>query len=155
MLLFNRRSGDRVDVGPDEEVIPLELPCFEVLSVFIEIKLRSLANDLRTVVAILELFGKLVSFSSFVVESFLQLELIRLVVAFHLSHHVLHHGHLHREQVCSCLIKAFGNGKLRHLLLPVSAVLKPVVVSKVVLDVVVVVDIEPDVVFVCRRHLDR
>jgi hypothetical protein len=68
---------------------------------------------------------------------------------------VLHHGHLHCEQVCSCLIDAFRYGKLRHLLLPVSAVLKPVVVSDVVLDVVFVVEVEPDIVFVRCCHLDR
>ena len=53
------------------------------------------------------------------------------------------------------MIDAFRYGKLRHLLLPVSAVLKSVIVSDVVLDVVFVVDVEPDVVFVCCRHLDR
>ncbi len=60
MLLFDCRP---VDVGRDEEVVPLELPRFEVLSVFIEIKLRSLADDLRTVVvAVLELLSELLSF---------------------------------------------------------------------------------------------
>ncbi len=142
MLSFDRHPVDRVDFGRDEEVVPFELPHFEVFSVFFEVKLPSLADDLWTInVVVLELLGKLVSFASLVVESFLQLELIRLVVA------------LHREQVCGCLIDAFGNGKLRHLLLPVSAVLKPVV-SDVVLDVVFIVEVELDVVFVCC-HLDR
>jgi hypothetical protein len=72
LLFFDRRPVDRVNVGRDEEVIPLELPRFEVLSVFFEIKLRSLADDLRTVVvAVLELLGELLSFSLFAVESFL------------------------------------------------------------------------------------
>ncbi len=156
MLFLDCRPVDRVNVGRDEEVVPLELPCFEVFSVFVEIKLLSLADDLRTVVvAVLELLGKLLSFSSFVVKSFLQLELICLVVAFHLSYHVLHHRHLHREPVRSCLIDAFWNGKLRHLLLPVSAVLKSVIVSDVVLGVFFVVEVEPDVVFVHCCHLDR
>jgi hypothetical protein len=69
LLFFDRGPVDRVNVGRDEEVIPLEIPRFEVLSVFIKIKLRSLADDLGTVVvAVLELLGELVSFSSLVVE---------------------------------------------------------------------------------------
>ncbi len=144
MLFFNCCSVNGDDVGRDEEVVPLELPRFQVLSVLFEIKFRSLAKDLRTVVvAVLELLGELVSFSSLVVGSFLQLELIGLVVAFHLIHHVLHHCHLHCEQVHSCWINAFRNGKLRHLLLPVFAVLKPVVVSDIVVNIFVILDVEP------------
>jgi hypothetical protein len=96
-------------------------------------------------------------FSSFVVESGLQIELIRLVVSFHLGHEGLHHVHLHVQQICGCLIDAFRDGELRHLLNvcgSVFTVLKAVIVFDVVFGIVDVVEVESDVIFV-GCHLSR
>jgi hypothetical protein len=40
-----------------------------------------------------------------VIGAFRNDKLIGWVVIFHLSHHVLHHVHLHCEQVCCCRVK--------------------------------------------------
>ncbi len=157
MFFFDCRPVDRVDVRRDEEIGPFELPRFEVVPVFLEVELRSLANNFWTItVAVFELLGKFESFSPFVVESGFQIELIRLVVSFHLGHEGLHHGHLHVEQICCCWIDAFRDGELRHLLNmcdSVFAVLKAVVVSDVVFGIFDVVEVESDIVSV-GCHLD-
>ena len=60
MFFFDCRPVDRVDVRRDEEISPFELPRFEVVPVFLEVELRSLANNFWTVaVAVFELLGEL------------------------------------------------------------------------------------------------
>ncbi len=169
LLVSRARNADRVDVRRDQEIRPFKLPCFEVVAVLLDVELRCLANNLRdATVALGEFPGKDLSFSSFVVESF-----------FHLSHLVVHdglHHHplilvLHLQQFSNRGVNAFRDHQWWNLLYVCGSVFVDVVgvfaidfvvtaiyvvfaaVVDDVLDVVFIVEVESDVVFI-GCHLD-